>query len=102
MLHIRVELVDEDRGYRFGDDTPYETMYEETGDLFKALMKEYGRCTSKMFVDKLDGSAKQVGWCFEKKAKYEDTNELFTQAAWVWVFTEMPVKTVTIHAKHPF
>ena len=66
----------------------YEPFTDNLGQLFKSLRREYGRCTSRVYVDSPDGTADPIGWVFEKKQKYTDSPEFFKQAVWVtyrWV-----------------
>jgi hypothetical protein len=76
------------KGYRFGDDYVYDVsdMYmgedATVGELFRSFQKEFGRCTSKVYVDTPDG-AKPVGWVFVKREKYEDVNEHYIHETWV-------------------
>jgi hypothetical protein len=93
-LWIQESMTNEDEGYRIHDTDVYETHHNNIKDLFKSLQKEYGRCMGKIFVDRYDGllgdTAVQVGWIFEKKVKYDDTDAYFTQATWVAVHTKEP------------
>lgn len=87
MLWISEEHFDRTRGYCFEQIPLYETRYEnnEVKKLFLALQKEYGRCRSRVYVDKSDGTHQQVGWVFEKRNQYDDCNEKYTREVWVTV-----------------
>ena len=38
---------------------------ETVGEVYKAARSEYGRCTSKVYIDQKDSEAKHIGWVFE-------------------------------------
>jgi hypothetical protein len=84
-LMIKETYVNVTRGYRFGTSGWYETDYAGRGELFRELQREYGRCTSKIYIDLPSGSPLAVGWVFEKKDRYDDTKELYTREVWVEV-----------------
>jgi len=95
-MYISVEHVNEDRHYRFGDSEPFECDAETPGEVYKAMMSQYGRCISKMFVDSVDGKkSKHIGWVFEKRMKYDDSNDTFKCHTWVSLHEKPP--TVQIH-----
>lgn len=83
-LHISETMVNVTAGYRFGPDEHEitETFTDDPGELYRALQREYGRCTGKVYVDTADGT-KRVGWVFLKRAEYEDSSETFLQETWV-------------------
>lgn len=83
MLKIKETFVNESKGYRYGETDYYEPHTDEKGELFRSLREEYGRCISKVYIDLPDGSAKPVGWCFEKRREYSDCNETYLQHVWV-------------------
>jgi len=62
MLLTQETYVNATKGYRFGESDPYEPWTEDTGNLFAALQKEYGRCVSRIYVDLTDAPAVPVGW----------------------------------------
>lgn len=92
-LWAQEEWVNETKGYRCGDSGVYETCCETTGELYRAMMREYGRCQSKVYVD-VNDKAQQIGWYFVKRAKYEDCNETYLQGTWVTVLKGAPVRSV--------
>ena len=57
------------------------------GDIFRFAQKEFGRCVSKMYVDTDDG-IKQVGWVFQKRERYEDSEKTFIHETWVSLYDE--------------
>ena len=82
--------------YRTGESSWYETFTNERGKLFSYLQKEFGRCTGKVYIN--EGT--QVGWVFEKKTKFDDTNEFFNAATWIEVAIAEPEHKIFI--KHAF
>lgn len=49
----------------FGE--PYETSFDNTGDLYRACVKEHGRCISKQYIENSTGRDYQIGWVFLKR-----------------------------------
>lgn len=83
MLVIRETSVNTTENCIFSESDWYEPYTNNLGKLFKTMLKEYGRCVSKVYVNTPDGGADQIGWVFEKRAKYEDTKETYLQETWV-------------------
>jgi len=96
MLYCQEEYVNATKGYRCGNSDVYETFTDNRGELYRAMVKEYGRCVSKIYVD-VAGKAKPVGWCFVKRRKYEDCDETYLQEVWVTVHEAPPTKTTQHH-----
>ena len=71
------------QAYGLGESGWYEPFTEDLGKLFKSLMKEFGRCVSKIYQDAPDGVDDPVGWVFQKRAKYDDCNQTYLQETWV-------------------
>jgi hypothetical protein len=99
-LWIDETYINRDRGYRFGETGVYETFTDNRGKLFRSLQKEYGRCTSKVYVD--GPPTRAVGWVFEKKCRYEDArgnapDDFYTREVWVTLHTAPPTKTTEYH-----
>lgn len=91
---VRVQLVNEDANQMFSDfEEPYE--WTSTGEIFRAMRSEYGRCQAKVFQDYKDGSVKHVGWYFVKRNHYgdfrwdDDKPQTYLQGAWVTVYQEV-------------
>ena len=66
--------------------------------VYRAAVKEYGRCASKMFVERKDGTARHIGWVFVKRVKYTDCNETYLQETWICPLAKHEVKTVVEYA----
>lgn len=91
---VRVVQIDVERRLEFADyEHPYvgQFFHEDgtidQGGLYKALAKEFGRCTGKVFIDLKDGGVRQKGWCFIKRESYDDVpTEKFLQETWVTLY----------------
>jgi hypothetical protein len=98
-LMVTAEYVNASGGYRLGVEPETEFYGETEGELFRFCLREYGRCISKVYVDRSfpapDGNGKasvvdQVGWCFQKRVEYQDAHCLprgkertYLQEVWV-------------------
>lgn len=75
--------------YNLGSNGWYEPFTSDRARLFRLCQKEYGRCTSRVYVDGPTGKPKPIGWVFEKRQQYEDTGrygrpaQFFTLETWV-------------------
>jgi predicted RNA-binding Zn-ribbon protein involved in translation (DUF1610 family) len=72
-LFVNETYVNEDKGYQFGESGWQESFTDNMGRLFRSCQKEYGRCTSAVYVDTVDGPPIRVGWYFQKRMEYEDS-----------------------------
>ena len=81
--------------YVVGESGVYETSFSTVRDLFKALQSEHGRCTGKMYIDRIDGTSRAIGWVFERSMKYEDCAETYIQETWVSVHEQRDNTKVT-------
>lgn len=107
-LWVKESFINATEDYRFGDSGPYETAYEKPGDLYRWCVAEYGRCISKVHVDRrvrLEGGGERwevddVGWVFQKLDRYGDTGESYLREVWVTVLEPPepapPLKYVSI------
>lgn len=89
-------------GYRFGSLEPYEPWTNDTGKLFRTLQREYGRCTSSVYVDSPDnGKPHRIGWVFQKRMEYEDYRghgeRYYTREVWVTLYEEKDTVKRTHH-----
>lgn len=90
MIRISETFINQTKGYRFGDSGVYETFTDNRRELFTHLQREYGRCTSRVYVDPpAGGPPKTVGWVFEKTLPYEDARDpkrdVYVREVWVTV-----------------
>lgn len=86
-------------GYRMGDVDPYESYLTTAGDAFRAMRKEYGRCTGKVYYDSETGP-QAIGWVFLKLDRYEDTREPFLHETWITLHTGPDTVVRTPHYHH--
>lgn len=98
MLYVQETFLNATEGYAFGESEPTDTGYEDgqMGDLFRSCQREYGRCVSRVYVDR-DGETHPVGWVFQKRDRYEDTGDTYLREVWVTVHTAPPTRTVQYH-----
>lgn len=67
------------------------------GEMFRWFRGRYGRCVSRVYAD-VDGETMQVGWCFQKRERYEDTGETFLHETWITLpEQDETVRTVVYH-----
>jgi len=81
-LLISEVYINATKNVRFGESPVFESFTDDAGKLFKALQKEYGRCTSKVYVDTKEGT-KTIGWVFQGRQRYEDSKEIYLREVWV-------------------
>ena len=83
-MYIQITHIDDTRHLCLDKDTWHE--YDgKKQKLFTEMQREYGRCISKMFVDRKNLPPLVIGWVFEKFTKYEDSSEKFIKHTWVEV-----------------
>lgn len=77
-LLVHIARVNEDKGWTVYDERePLDDWWTELdehelrGELYRHALREYGRCTGKVYVDTDDG-AKAVGWVFVKREHYSE------------------------------
>jgi hypothetical protein len=107
-LFIDIAQTNETKHYHLSDPELVETNFDDMGELYRSLVKEYGKCVSKQYI----GDGVQIGWVFEKRVKYDDVRSSrafkhmtpverdkcsFIMATWVAVHTEKPTKTIINH-----
>jgi len=94
MIHIKETCIDKNLDCTYGDSEVYETFTDSVGELFKHLQQEFGRCISSMYIDKKDGTAKKIGWVFQKKNHYTNSDEKYMQETWIELHKSEPRKTI--------
>lgn len=97
MLWMSEAFVDKDRHIRFGEAEPYESFTDDTGKLFKSCQREYGRCTSKIYIDTKQGKTLKIGWVFLERDKYQDCNKTYLREVWITLHDGPPTRTVQYH-----
>lgn len=95
-LYVQESFVNATEGYRFGDSDVYESYTDDAGELYRSMLREYGRCIGKVYVD-TDGRTLHVGWIFQSREKYEDINETYLREVWVTLHDEPDTVRRTSH-----
>lgn len=85
-MKIQISHVNRDKGYIYSEYSEKLDKQSRRG-LFLRLSREFGRCVSKVYV----GECKPVGWVFEKRERYDDTNETYIMETWVSITEERHV-----------
>lgn len=92
-LYTRETVINRTENYNCGSSGVYETFADTPGDLYRACLRNLGRCIGSIYIDK-DGKATRVGWVFLKRERYEDTGQPFLCETWVEVHTGPPITSV--------
>lgn len=94
-IWIKETFTNATRNVMFGESEIYETRYsrEELGQLYRSLVSEYGRCTSKVYVTTRAEDGIPVGWVFQKRMEYEDArrdqpavDRFYIREVWVHLY----------------
>ena len=91
MIYIQETYINKTAGYTVGESEVFETRFDSLGELYRAMVKEHGRCISKVYV----GEGTPIGWVFIGTDRYIDTREPYQRETWVTVHASMPVRTVS-------
>lgn len=92
-----VQVRNDGKRYRDGESGVYETWASDPGALFRSLLGENGRCTGSVYVNGPKGEAIKIGWCFEKRRKYDDCKETYLAETWITLHDAPPTKTTQYH-----
>lgn len=87
---LAISKINIDRHNRFSDHL--EESYSDTiGSIYRDCVREYGRCTSKVYQDTPNGKAKAIGWVFLKRMEYSDfrSTDTYLQETWITVLTKV-------------
>lgn len=105
-LYVQETFISRTKDACFGESEVYEAWTDDLAKLFRALQKEYGRCTGPCYIDTKTG-VRQIGWVFEKHMRYEDARpdsrgryrpqDYYLRAVWVTVHTAKPTRTIEYH-----
>jgi hypothetical protein len=94
---IRETYVNKTEGHHFGERVRRDPPSADPGALFRACRSEYGRCVSRIYVDTDDGP-KACGWVFQRRERYEDSEETYLREVWVELLAKPD--TVVVHRLH--
>ena len=106
---IRETYVNQTKGHRISESDWYEPWTDDVGRLFREMQKEYGRCTSSVYVDPVGGGKPvRCGWTFEKRMRYEDARgndperDFYVREVWVQLADRVEhhpaTETVDLHS----
>jgi hypothetical protein len=98
---IQESHVNASDGYRLSESvtTDLKDTYlgedASVGDIYRASVREHGRCTGKVYV----GDGVHVGWVFVKRDEYEDApRETFLHETWITLLdSDETVRNVEYH-----
>ena len=86
-MKIQISHINKDKGYIYSQYDEKLDSRDRNG-LFRRLSREFGRCTSKVYV----GEGTPIGWVFEKKESCDDdTRETYIMETWVTLHDERHV-----------
>ena len=60
------------------------------GDLYRFGLGEYGRCTGKVYVDRAGDGPAHVGYVFQSRDQYQDSDETYLREVWMCLADETP------------
>ena len=91
--HVEITLTNETEGHTFEHLLePLEDDYTP-GELYRMGLREYGRCTGRVYVDRAGGPPRAIGWVFESRQRYTDTDRPYLRGAWVIPLVEVEPAT---------
>lgn len=98
---LRISHVDRNKDCIFSEYT--EKLDRPVKGLFRLLSREFGRCTSRVYVDKASGEIASFGWVFESREEYTDARDSWakerkTYIRETWVSLEMEPEPVVRRA----
>lgn len=105
-MKIKLTHTNATEGYMFHeevldlDDMSYTLDPDSTpGEIYRECLKQFGRCTSKVYISAdPEGSVNHhVGWYFEKREKYDDSDETFLRGTWVTLYDEHREEPIRKH-----
>lgn len=94
-MKVRVTIVNETENYQTYNDLE-DWDAETVSEVYRAGRSEYGKCVSKVYVDRDGRPAQAIGWVFEKRVEYTDCNETYLQHAWIVPVNYTPAKSVPV------
>ena len=85
-IWIGTAFINLDRHARYSGEEPYDTGFDSIGELYRSLVKSWGRCTGKVRIDRKDGETWAIGWVFVKRTTYERSQDTYLQETWVTLY----------------
>jgi hypothetical protein len=71
MRAVKITLVNETEGHIFSEWTEEIDDELTPGEIYRQYQAEYGRCQSKVYIDRPNGAADHIGWYFIKADEYD-------------------------------
>jgi|SRR5262245_26684676 len=95
MIYTHEVYVNRSAEMRYGESEIEESFTDDVGTLYRALQREYGRCTGKVYITTKTEEAVPIGWTFQKREKYGDygnTKDTYLQEVWVTLFAPCDIE----------
>lgn len=87
-LWIRESFINTTEEHVFAESPAVETFTEDRGELFRALRAEYGRCISRVYIDRNGQPPEAIGWVFQSRDHYQDQPQRsYLREVWITVHT---------------
>ena len=89
-----VEVTADGNRYNLGNSEVYETGMNSLGELYRSCVRQFGRCTGKVYVEE-GPDPKAIGWTFVKRRPYQDEpTKTYLQEVWVTVHNGPPTRSI--------
>ena len=83
---VSEDYINATEGHRIGESTCDDPYMSTTGEVYRFGVKEYGRCTGKVWVDCSSHARHHVGWVFQGRDTYEDSDETYLREVWIGLY----------------
>lgn len=94
-MRVQVDITDPDQNcIVYSDMEDWDAKFPH--EVYYAASKEYGRCIGKIYIDP---DARHIGWVFEKRCKYSDSDKTYLQHTWIVPFKKYKVERA-VHAEY--
>jgi len=98
-MKVNVQIIEKDVNCLSYSEVEDWSVCDTPTAVYKAAIKEYGRCVSKIYMDTNDPKKPcYVGWVFEKRRRYEDADKYYIQETWIAPLTKYETKVVVEYA----
>lgn len=94
-LYCTEIFINATKGCMYHEDTkPQEAFTTDLGRLYRNCVREYGRCTGRVYAELVDGTSIPVGWVFVKRVEYDDPMcrrkpESYLREVWLTVYNRI-------------
>jgi len=96
MLLLQETWLNRTEHYIIDSTDVYKTAFDDKGELFRHLQKEYGRCISRVYTE-TPGEPQPIGWVFLKRQRYDGSNDTYLLETWCTLHRKPPTVTVQYH-----